>query len=159
MKNYKTLVFLLLLSSGLAAQSYNDSLLIYNAYKGQINAIRLYSDSLNYNAWFKIEDNVSDDIVKAFHRLEMANHQSYAAADSLTVETFGIARSYPYPTGTPNKLPQGYSVLSIQIHFMVNSKNMTTVPYLEQWYYNKQGVVLKVIKRDPTTLQQLAELN
>jgi len=161
MKNYIALVFLLLAGSGLAAQGYDDSLLIYQSYKQQISDLKTYSETLNYGAWIKMEDSIKSYVSPAFARLEKANHERYAPIDSLTMEGFGVAYLYPNPNspaGDKTKVG-GYSVLSRQIHFLVNSKNRTRVPFVEEWYYNKQGVVIKVVKRDPVTLQELAEVN
>ena len=108
-----------------------------------------------------MEDSINTSVSRAFARLAKANQERYAPIDSLEMEGFGIAYLYPNPDSSiAGKVKcRGYSVLSTQVHFIVNSKNMTTVPYMEEWYYNKQGIIIKIVKRDPVTLQQLAAVN
>ena len=160
MKNCVTLLVLLIIYMGLAAQGYDDSMLIYKSYKQQINDLKTYSEALRYNAWFKMEDSINTNVARAFARLAKTNQERYAPIDSLELEGFGIAYLYPNPDSVVRKVnPHGYSVLSNQVHFIVDSRNRTTLPYMEEWYYNKQGVVIKVVKRNPVTLQQLAEVN
>ena len=43
MKNCVALLLLLIIGTGLAAQGYDDSMLIYKSYKQQINNIKAYS--------------------------------------------------------------------------------------------------------------------
>ena len=37
-------------------KAYNDSLVIYETYKEQIETMKKYADSLNYNDWYKRQE-------------------------------------------------------------------------------------------------------
>ena len=143
-------------------KAYNDSLAIYNTYQDQIESMKKYTDSSNYNDWLKRY--VHDDSATAcnFVRLRKYNKKSYQPYDSLEMEGFGIAYKYPKPYGFKEKndsLPEpenfSFTKIDLQTKFIVDEKNFTRIPYLDLLYFDGDGKLYKQEKIDPITLKKI----
>jgi len=143
-------------------KAYNDSLVIYEAYKDQIETMKKCADSLNYQEWYKIQAKNDSATACNFVRLKKYNKQNYDPEDSLEMEGFGLAYKYPKPYGFKETLDTikkpdelNFTKIDLQTKFIVDKKNFTRIPYLDLIYYNRSGIIYKKEKVDPVSLQKI----
>jgi hypothetical protein len=143
------IVFLMLAGSRLAAQSYEDSLFVYNYYHGQIDYLRKCYAAMDFNSWIKLADSVAKDVKlqSAYKRLN--SYRPYRPSDILEIEGFGAAVEYAKPTS--HRVQGDYSITYPQTRFIVNSSDKTVIPYYEEWHFNGKGELLYITKLNPTT--------
>jgi hypothetical protein len=143
-------------------KAYNDSLVIYEAYKDQIEAMKKYADSSNYDEWYKRQAYDDSITVCKFLSLKKYNKRNYDPEDSLEMEGFGIAYKYPKPHGFKEKTDTikepdvlKFTKIDLQTKFIVDKNNFTRIPYLDLLYYNSLGRIYKIEKINPVTLQKI----
>lgn len=146
-------------------KAYNDSLFIYETYKEQIEKMKIYANTLNYTAWFKIQAHDDSAIACNLVRLQKYNKKKYEPSETLEIESFGLAYKYPKPYGINEKKDTlvekktadnfKFKIIDYQVRFILNDKNLTKIPYLNLLYYNDRGIVYKKEKIDPITLQKI----
>jgi len=163
---YALLLFLLLggssykLPPGDAQQMYNDSLLIYNIYKTQIQTLRDAKET-DRNAWYRREAMDDSTTACAFLRLQQYNKERYLPIDELNKEGMGVAYMYPVPSviSYPGQFVSTtptfrYATLDMQTHFITDSTGKTRIPYVIKYYYDKQRLLFKDTL-NPITLEKL----
>lgn len=146
-----------------ATERYNDSLLIYNTYKSEIEILKAAKET-DRNSWYQLDANNDQLTACAKLRLKKFNHLDYEAASYFERSDYGVARSYPKPGCKEHDAPQAFSFPSIpKFHFVVydkqthflSLKNCTQrIPYILRMVYDK-GRLLLTEKLNPITLQKL----
>lgn len=149
------LKFLLLLLTPAAskAQAQQDSLLIYNAYKSNIEILVQEKD---YQRWSLLQDSLDRATACAFRRLSLYNKEEYKPSRNYEREGFGEAYYFPAPTGLHEtvSLPvshgaPAFSIVSHQTKFITRDDGKTRIPYIERLYFDGAHRLMKVEKIDP----------
>jgi hypothetical protein len=143
------IIFLLFTAYQVHAQTYDDSLFVYNYYRGQINYLRKCYAAMDFNGWIHVADSVAKDVKlqSAYKRLNA--FRPYKPVSVLEIEGFGAAVEYAKPTGY--KEQTDYSIVYNQTKFIVNNLDKTIIPYIEEWHFNGKGELLYITKLDPAT--------
>lgn len=145
---------MLLFAGYLGITQRSDSLFIYNFYKGQIDSIKSTSLRMDYTQWYSIADKKDSGLACAFLRLKKINGKDYLPVRRKEVEGFGVAYEYPHPDSIYDF---SFSVLYPPTKFILKDNGLTKIPYLELWYFNKEGHRLKIKIVNPVTLSELSE--
>ena len=162
------LVILLLGHSPEAAamQSYEDSVIVYNAYKDNIKTLKETSDM---HKWYRLEDTLSVRTACSLRRLRLYNHAEYKPVIIYEKKGMGIAPFYPAPSGTSYNTPNSnvnaatlslyrataYSVIGQETRFIVNEKGRSIIPYVERVYFDVNHNLIKIVKLNPITFLPL----
>jgi hypothetical protein len=148
-----------------ATKRYNDSLLIYNTYRSQINTLKTMKES-DQQAWYDREANDDSLTVCAKLRLGNYNHSTYEPSETWEREGLGSAYGYPAPSTVEHETAQAfgkstepkprYVVYDKQTHFLFTNKLTTIIPYIKKFIFDK-GRLLYVEKLNPVTMEKLEE--
>jgi hypothetical protein len=141
-----------------AIDRYNDSLLIYNTYKHQIEDLKQLKP-VEFAHWYEREVNDDTLTVCAIVRLSRYNKQHYDPIKEYNREGVGYAVAYPAPgilihigAFVSQQHQYRYSIIDEQTHFMCDSAGKTVIPYITRTYYDK-GRVLSIEKLNPITYE------
>ncbi len=164
-------IFLLLLLGGANAEydatsRYNDSLLIYNTYRTQIETLKKLKET-DLQKWYDL-DAANDRIVAcAKLRLKKYNRQNYEP--SLVVERKGIGMAYAYPkphstieTSVENftktvAAKYHFAVYDRQTRFCCDKIGGLHIPYILKYVY-EEGRLLFMEKLNPVTMEKIVGL-
>ncbi|MFN8323745.1 MAG: hypothetical protein U0T74_13870 [Chitinophagales bacterium] len=163
----KGLLLLLLLGGSekeyTATERYNDSLLIYNTYKSEIEILKTAKET-DRSRWYQLDANNDQLTACAKLRLKKFNHQEYEPASYFERSDYGVARYYPKPGCKEHDTPQAFSFPSVpKFHFVVYDKQTRfldvkncaqRIPYILRLVYDK-GRLLLTEKLNPITFQKL----
>lgn len=119
---------------------YDDSLAIFNKYKSQIDSLRALSKrglQADYDEWYKIQDFSDSGVSCALVRLKKLNGKPYEPIKQIEVEGFGIAKYYPSPD---SMYGLSFTVIHPPTRFILKADGKTIIPYVEKWYYTKEGI-------------------
>ncbi|MFI5140191.1 MAG: hypothetical protein ACHQIM_20390 [Sphingobacteriales bacterium] len=158
------MITLLLLTLAVSADSpsqlHEDSVLIYNTYKDEIDSL-LKAES--YMAWAIKQGNDDSITAAAFKRLKEHNHIPYAPVKMQNREGYGVGYLYPNPANPEPGLIEidsatsKFSIVAIQTKFITDGKGKTRKPYIERVYYGPGGEIRYVERLNPITWQRLTE--
>jgi hypothetical protein len=127
-------------------QAHEDSMLIYQTYKSQVDFIEYAAKDSNYKqAWYKRISHDDSITTAAKIRLENWNKVSYEPATISDHEGLGTAMSYPEPTMKKVK----FSITDPQTKFIIKADGKTKSPYIEKTYFDEGGAVINIEKLDP----------
>lgn len=142
-----------------AIERYNDSLLIYNVYKTQIEFLQQIT-SINQQSWYDRSAHDDSIIACALIRLKAYNQVTYEPDSEFNREGLGVAFHYPAPSLIEHSgqfvqkvLTFRYSILDTQTHFMSDSLNRK-IPYNTRYYYDK-GRVIAEERVNPITFEKI----
>jgi hypothetical protein len=154
------LQFLLLLLTPACskAQASQDSFLIYNAYKSNIETLIHARD---YQKWYKLQDSLDLVTACAFRRLSIYNKGAYKPVRNHNREGFGEAYYYPAPSRMPKTIPNAstepkasvYTIVDSQTKFITKDDGKTKIPYIERLHFDEDHHLLKVDKIDPAKFE------
>ena len=146
-----------------------DSLLIYETYKNEIEYIKIDTSPSHINCSI-IELSHDSITVCARVRLYKFNKKIYKPIEVYNAEgAYGQALRYPKPSlmsysDTSNIRQQeriidtsifSYSIIYPTTKFIVKDDGKTKIPYVDEIYYNFLNIPILVKKLDPYTLKEL----
>lgn len=142
-----------------AIERYNDSLLIYNVYRTQIDFLKQIT-SINQQSWYDRSAHDDSIIACALIRLKAYNHVTYEPDSEFNREGLGVAFHYPAPSLLEHSgqfvqkiLVFRFSILDSQTHFMTDSSGRK-IPYNTRYYYD-HGRVIAEERLNPVTLDKI----
>lgn len=149
-----------------ATSRYNDSLLIYNTYRTQIETLKKLKET-DLQKWYDL-DATNDRIVAcAKLRLKKHNHQNYEPSLVVERKGIGMAYAYPKPQGTNETSLENFTktvaakyhfvVYDKQTHFCCSKLGGLHIPYILKYVYD-QGRLLFMEKLNPVTLEKITGL-
>jgi hypothetical protein len=144
-----------------ATERYNDSLLIYNVYKTQIEMIQRIT-SINQQSWYDRSAHDDSIIACALIRLKTYNKEAYQPDKDFNREGLGVALHYPAPSLLEHSgqfvqkvLTFRYSILDTQTHFMSDSSGRK-IPYNIRYYYD-HGRIIAEERINPITFEKIKQ--
>jgi hypothetical protein len=148
-------LLLLLTPACSGAQASQDSFLIYNAYKSNIETLKHATD---YQQWYKLQDSLDLVTACAFRRLGIYNKSAYKPVRNHNREGFGEAFYYPAPSRMSKFVPaassdapkaSAYTIVDNQTKFITKDDGKTKIPYIERLHFDEDHHLLKIDKIDP----------
>ena len=132
-------------------QAHQDSLFIYNYYKGSIEVLK---NTTYPQKWYELNDSLDRATACAFRRLSLHNKSPYKPAKKFDRQ--GVGEAYDFPT--PYDREQiAFTVIERQTKFLVSDNGRKKTPYIEKLCFNKAHELVKTEKLDPITLKPLPE--
>lgn len=145
-----------------SVQRFNDSLLIYNSYQGQVKLLTALKET-DRPMWYSREAYIDSLTACAKLRLKKYNKLSYEPTGLFERPGFGIALQYPCPSTIRHQTPEAYIksgtptnryiVYDKQTHFLTGSDGKA-IPYIKRLIFDK-GRLLYIEKLNPVTLELL----
>lgn len=135
-----------------AQRSREDSLLIYDHYRGQVDSINAMAGKLDYISWYSLQDKKDSGLACAFLRLRKLNGKEYAPVRTKEIEGFGVAYEYPHPDSICDF---AFTVIYPPTKFIVRGNGLTLIPYWEKYFFDKNGHRLAIKIIDPITLREI----